>query len=321
MRNFILANLFFISYISDVHAYEGTPESKKCFAFDVGYSGLWRSPLKNMDFLSQYQIVADKFQINSLIQKIPFSYVSGVRGMLEWMNGPKNSFEAVYTGLFNWRQSGSVTDPTELLFVSTAPYTNVNWTDFYYFDYHYKSELNSGELSYWRHVTPRYVDYFSFSWMLGLRYIDFRDSMHMKIGTGSVGDTGYVKLANQMGGGQGGFEFQANATSRFTWAIQVKGGAYANFMTRKSVLGDLGDTVKAVDFKTGRVYSAFSIELIPYIIYRLNPFYMKLSYDRVVLFNPGFAPLQMQPSKSMCEVYPHNYVNFQSVYASIGFYW
>lgn len=321
MQKISVTTLFFTTLLcSSLYGYQGTHESKKKFAFDVGYCGMWRSPLKNMSFLEEGTF-SEGTPIISPFEKISFNYVSGVRALLEINQGQKSSIEAVYTGLFNWNNDGSATSATEIFNVCTAPFRNDNWTNFYYLHYHYKSELNSGELSYWRHVTPRYIDYFSCSWMLGLRYIDFRDSLHMNNGTGLVGDNASVKAINQMGGIQGGLELQANATSRMTWAIQVKGGAYADFVTRKTVFNDLGNTVQIVDSSPQRVKKDYTLELIPYILYRLNPFYFRLAYDRVILFNPVFAPLQVQPTKFVNEVYTHNYVNFQIVYASIGFYW
>ena len=157
--------------------------------------------------------------------------------------------------------------------------------------------------------------------MLGLRYIDFRDSIHMNNGTGTAQDKASVTAINQMGGVQAGLELQCNPTSRMTWAIQVKGGGYADFARRKTVFYDLGNTEQIVNCKRSRVEKDYTLELIPYILYRLNPVYFKVAYDRVILFNPVFAPLQIKPTKSVDDVYTHNYVNFQAVYASIGFYW
>lgn len=300
---------------SSLQGFHVTEESEKVFAVEVGYCGLWRSPLKGMEFITQGGSEMTPFS------KIRFNYVSGVRALVEMNLGPKNSIDAVYTGLFNWNNEESGTDPLYTFTVPTAPYDNVDWTDFYYFRYHYKSELNSGELSYWRHVTPRYVDYFSFSWMLGLRYIDFRDSIHMNNGTGSVGNTASVKVINRMAGAQAGLELQCNSSRRFTWAIQVKGGGYADFAWRKTVFYDLGNTELLVDSKQDRVKSDFTLEMIPYIMYRWNPVYFRLAYDRIILFNPVFAPRQLADTKSVNEVYTHNYVNFQAVYISIGTYW
>jgi hypothetical protein len=205
--------------------------------------------------------------------------------------------------------------------VPTSPYTNINWTDFYYFHYDYHSELNSGELSYWRHVTPRYVDYFSFSWLLGLRYIDLRDTFKMNNGNGETGDNAHVHAINQMGGVQLGLEFQANATSRLTWAIQVKGGAYANFAQKKTVFYDEGNTELLISSHPSKVEKSYTLQLVPYIIYRLNPIYFKLAYDRSILFNPVLAPTQVKFLKNVHDIYTHSYVNFQALYASVGFYW
>ncbi len=316
LQKISLSTIFF-TFIgsSSLFGLQVTSESEKVLAFEVGYCGLWRSPLKSMEFITK------KGLENTSLAKIRFNFVSGVRGLIELNLGPKNSIDAIYTGLFNWNNSGSLTDSAKTLNVSTAPYSNVNWTDFYYFHYHYRSEFNSGELSYWRHVTPRYIDYFSFSWMLGLRYIDFRDSIHMNNGTGSVGDTAYVDVINRMGGAQAGLELQCNSSRRFTWAIQVKGGGYADFVSRKTVFNDLGNTKQIVNSKHDRVEKDYTLELIPYIMYRLNPVYFRLAYDRIILFNPVFAPRQLSEEKSVNSVYTHNYVNFQAVYASIGFYW
>ncbi len=298
--------------------YEGTTEAKKTFAFEIGYVGLWRSPLKHLDFL----FVGDGILIdNPVITRIPYDYTSGGRAQLEFMGGQKNSLELIYSGLFHWRSSESRTSATSNFSVPTTPYTNVDWTDFDYFHYSYHSELNSGELSYWRHVTPRYVDYFSFSWLLGLRYIDLRDTLKMSNGSGTSGDNAHVHAINQMGGAQVGLEFQANATSRLTWAVQVKGGAYANFAQKKTVFYDLDGSELLVSSHPSKVEKSYTLELIPYILYRLNPIYFKIAYDRSILFNPVLAPTQPKFPKSVHNIYTHSYVNFQALYASIGFYW
>ena len=311
---FIFVAAFFAT--SCLFGLEVSSESKKVFAFEVGYVGLWRSPLKTMDFL--YSDSSGQ----TVLHKMNFGYVSGVRGLLEFNIGPKNTLEAVYTGFFNWRTEDSATDSSYSLNVPTNPYTNVNWTDFYYLHYNYKSGLNSGELSYWRHFTPRYVDYFCFSWMLGVRYINFRDSIHLINGTGySTGDTASVKVLNQMVGAQGGLELQCNASRWFLWALQVKGGAYADFVWKRDDFNDQNNSVKLVDNSESRVISTSTLELIPYIMFRFNPIYFKIAYDRIIMFNPAFAPLQIHPDKSLNDVFRHNYVNFQAVYASVGFYW
>ncbi len=316
LQKIVLSTIFF-SFIGwgSLLGFHVTAESEKVFAFEVGYCGLWRSPLKDMSFITGGENGEAPFE------KVKFNYVSGVRALVEMNLGQKNSIEAVYTGLFNWNNHGSATDSTYTFSVPTSPYLNEDWTDFYYFHYHYRSQLNSGELSYWRHVTPRYVNYFSFSWMIGLRYIDFRDSIHKNNGTGQVGDTASVKAINRMGGAQVGLELQCNSSKRFTWAIQVKGGGYADFVSRKTIFNDLGNTELIVNSEQSRVKKDFTLELIPYIMYRINPIYLRLAYDRVILFNPVFAPRQLSAAKFVDEVYTHNYVNFQAVYASIGFYW
>lgn len=313
MINFLFFLFGFV--FTSLVAFEATLESKKMFAFEVGYCGMWRSPLKSLEFINK---LGDEFPLDS---KIRFNYVSGMRALLEVNQGPKNTIEAVYTGLFHWSDQASNTDVNSGLWVPTYPYVNTNWTDFSYFHYQYGSDLNSGEFSYWRHITPRYIDVFSFSWMLGLRYIDFRDSLKMNNKSFDLANTASVKVVNQMIGGQAGLEFQCNPTRRFTWAIQVKGGAYADFAYRKTVFNDLGNTVQIINSRQHRVEKDYTLELIPYLMYRLNPIYFKLAYDRVILFNAVFAPLQLDITKSVDEVYRHNYVNFQVVYASIGFYW
>jgi hypothetical protein len=307
--------LFTSSSCSFLFGFEPSLESKKRFAFEVGYAGLWRSPLKEMVFLLEGEYGP------AIFHKINFDYSQGVRALLEFNQGPKNSIEAVYTGLFKWSNKDSAINAGSNFYVSMLPYYSKDWTNFNYFQYHYKSEFNSGELSYWRHVTPRYVDYFSFSWLLGLRYIDFRDSMSILNEKELAVNAAQVKAVNQMYGAQAGLDFQCNPSRKMTWALQVKGGAYADFVSRKTVFYDEGNTVLLVNSKLHRVKKDYSLELIPYIMYRLNPFYFRLAYDRVILFNPVFAPLQIKPSKFVDKIYIHNYVNFQAVYASIGFYW
>jgi hypothetical protein len=303
--------------------YQGTPESQKTFSFEAGYAGLWRTPLKRLEFVTDGTLYSEShgYRYTTPFPKFRFNYSSGVRGALEWIQSQSMSLEVVYTGLFHFNQSDSATFSLSNYYVPIQPYSSASWQNLTNLSYSYKSNLNSGELSFWNFLTPRYIDFFSASWMLGVRYIDFRDKFYITSTSAGYTTPASIFSINQMLGGQIGVQLQCNPTSRFTWAVQAKGGAYADFVKRSSVFYQNGTQTVLFDNVEHRVRPDYTLELIPYIMYRLNPFFMKLAYDKIILFNPVFSPLQLKPSKSIDEVYTNNFVNFQMVYASFGFYW
>jgi len=294
------------------------PESEKVIAFEVGYYGLWRESLSNLEFL--YTIYPNGATNQTVYPKLDYGYAPGIRALGEVNIGPKNTIEAIYIGCFNWRDSGSAADQNSLM-VSTRPFVTIDWARFSNFQYHYHAKLNSGELSYWRHMTPRYTDWFSFSWMLGARYIDLRDQLKMMIGTGSRTDNGHVKVVNQMWGGQGGLEFQVTAIPWLTWALQTKGGIFADLIKKKSLFKDLGNTAIPVSTTNKSVKPDYTLEFTPYIIGRLSPFYCRIAYNWMVLYNPVLAPSQVKLHKKVNHNYTHKHVYFQGFYVDVGFSW
>ncbi len=303
--------------------YQGTSESQKSFSLEIGYEGIWRGPLNHLEFVTDGTLYQDskRLRYNTPFHKIRFDYESGLRAALEWNRGEVLVLEVLYNGLFRWREEGSASFALSNYYVPIDPYSSSSWVNISEIAYLTTSILNSGELSFWNYMTPRYVNFFSIAWMLGIRYIDLRDKFYLESFQASYVTPASVKTINQMLGGQIGLQLLCSPTSRFSWAIQVKGGAYADFVKRSSLFYQNGTENTIVNDIEHRVKSDYSLEMMPYIMYRLNPVYFKLAYDKIILFNPVFSPLQLKPQKKLNEVYTNNFVNFQTVFASIGVYW
>src|SRR3990167_857727 len=122
--------------------YQVTQEWEKTVSFEVEYYGMWRSNLTNTDIL--YKLHADGKVDHSI-------------------------YHSIHEGYFNWESQDLKNDSDSRFKVFTPPDALVDWTQFSQFHYNYQAKYNSGEVSYWRHMTAPYVDWFSFSWLLGGR--------------------------------------------------------------------------------------------------------------------------------------------------------
>ena len=190
-----------------------------------------------------------------------YRYAPGFRALMEINFDRDNSLEFIYFGLLQWNRRDA------------------------------QSGISSGELSYWRHLSPRFVDDFSISWMIGGRYINLYDR-----------DLSY-NLRNNMWGGQLGFSFDVFPVQLLSLGFQFKGGAYGNGIAAPG----------GVD----RSRVAWTLEWMPYIRFSFNPFYLIVAYDGTMIFNAAFASIQRDPNTIL--TYKHDLYN--ALYVGMGFSW
>ena len=291
--------------------FQVTQEKDKKLSIEADYVGIWRNHLGNQAFL------LNRVDGYPYFHTLSFKFDSGIRGMIEVNPTRKDSLQFIYEGLFHWDNSGSLTSDN-VFSVSTNPYENTDWTLFSTFSYQYKADLNWGEALYWRHITERYKDWFSFSCGGGLRYNDLRDRIYM-VADGS--NNAHVTAVNHMCGAEGALEFLITAVPLLSFGVQGKGAVYANVVRKGVCFQESDDTATIVSEKMTKTNAAYTIEAMPYMLVQMNPFYLRVAYNNILFFNTVPAPNQVWPGKSLNLVYPHKQVYIQSLIAGLGFAW
>ncbi|MES2344779.1 MAG: BBP7 family outer membrane beta-barrel protein [Chlamydiota bacterium] len=95
----------------------------------------------------------------------------------------------------------------------------------------YKSQFWTADLNYWRHVTPRRMDYFSFSWLAGLRYVqlDEKSEVHFKKRLSREKSEYSIETKNYLPGPQVGLNIQVNPYRQWSWDFTGKIGGLVDY--------------------------------------------------------------------------------------------
>jgi hypothetical protein len=121
----------------------------------------------------------------------------------------------------------------------------------------YKSQFWTADLNYWRHVTPRRVDYFSFSWLAGVRYVQLDEKSHVTFKKILLDQKSIyaIESRNYLPGPQVGLNIQVNPYRQWSWDFTGKIGGLVDYQQQTaSVKND------ANKFRGGKTHD-FSIAL------------------------------------------------------------
>ena len=126
----------------------------------------------------------------------------------------------------------------------------------------YNSKLNTYELNYWHHITPKYINPFSISYIAGLLYIDIDEKLKVYF-TRSINflfqtNAYRVHVENRSFGLQIGGDLEYNPYPWLTWGLIVKTGALLNRDAQHTLMLDKRNTSTVQDF-------AYMVQLHPFI--------------------------------------------------------
>lgn len=148
----------------------------------------------------------------------------------------------------------------------------------------YNSKMYTYELNYWHHITPRYTDHFSVSWMAGLRYFDIDEKIKMYFTrpVNFVAQTSKyrVRTENTTFGLQLGGDFEYNPYSFLTWGLVVKVGGLFNRDKQKTLMLDRGNTFVVRDYDRSGSNFAYMAQVFPFIELRpTKHFFFLINYQ------------------------------------------
>lgn len=222
-------------------------------------------------------------------------FAPGARITLNYLIDRQTTWQARYLGLLHWHGSAYASCPNSLEF----PFENgINNT----VDYHDANKMKgvcdtrfwSAEANYWHHVTPRRVNYFSVSWVFGLRYINFNEHFNLLSQTTSSASHYKIETNNRMGGPQLGGDFEGNLGCNFTWGIVAKTGALVNFAENKTRFKDNNNTITLKSYNPSDFNVTFLGEIAPFILFNLSKKVLfKASYELTYLSNVALAMNQI----------------------------
>ncbi len=178
-----------------------------------------------------------------------FDFEPGYRVGLTYIVDPRMGFEWNFLYLQPWHGNKKVHGNESLNFpFSHADYT----TDFHNADQaqaEYESHFWDLEFNYWCYFTPRRVDYFSLSGLIGLRYFHWDEKFGLKMLRPPDRSSYDVHTQNRIFGAQVGLDFQMNPVHWLSWEFFAKVGGMADASEQRTFLGDLDNDVTLHHFK------------------------------------------------------------------------
>lgn len=222
-----------------------------------------------------------------------WNWKTGLYGNITYVSDACSSLEALYYYVFPWhgrRVAGGFADLSFPFEDST--FTN-DFNNANFVEARYRSQLQNGEFNYWRHLTPRRINYFSASWICGFRFLYVNEHFSLAFTQGTDTSDYRIHTKNYLYGAQLGFVFECNPSSRWTWAIIIKGAGFLNDARSFVFLGDQNNTLVLRDFEKKKYQAAFLIEGMATLMYQwCDHFNIHIKYQAFQATGLALAPEQ-----------------------------
>lgn len=225
-----------------------------------------------------------------------------------------------YTGLFNWKGEGKVHCSENLNLPGAL---GLNSFDYHYADRAvavYRSEFYTVDLTYWRHVTPRYTDHFSVSWMIGLRFIDLDEVLKLYFTKRDNTSRYRVKTFNRAFGPFFGGDFEYNPYSFLTWGLVGNIGGLANRSEQSTLMLDLNNTIVVRDCDPSGTNFAYFTYIYPFIEFRFVKFFtVRVGYEMLYIGRVTLADHQLVYHGSGSKLNNEGNIIYHGLFAGVQF--
>lgn len=228
-----------------------------------------------------------------------FDFEPGYRVGLFYHMNCRNSFEVTYSHLSEWEGGAHMLGNSNLY----VPFTTIDLNSDYYnaskAREEYTSRLSSASLNWWYHFTPRRVNFFSLSSILGVRYLQLDESFHLAMTKLSNRSTYSIDTENRLLGGQIGGVLQWNPTDHLSFEVLGKVGAFYNDLEQKTHARDYNNTRNIGNFTRSGSQTAFLGEAALSLAYQIGSYFnIHAGYQFIYLAGVSLAPKQFSLNNS-----------------------
>lgn len=276
-------------------------------SFFGDYAYLRRSEIRDkrlVEDVSTFQVINGEIKGKNVMNTKQlvgrFDWESALRAGMMIHHSSGSSFEFLYQYVWPYSTTKTVLAQGTLRF----PFKESDFTqDFIDADQakgSYLSQFQNAEVNFWACVTPRRINYFSFYWLIGARFIYLKEKFDLaftKQGRTSDYD---IETKNNLYGGQLGFNFDINPTCRWTFSVRLKGAMFYNDARNKVFLGDFNNTIVLRNFRRDKETASFLIDGFGQVTFHTNPFFdVYVAYQGLLLSGLMLAPEQIDESSNL----------------------
>lgn len=218
---------------------------------------------------------------------------SAIRGGIIYNVDACTSWEATYTYFYPWTAKTSATGDDNLFFPFKDPTFGDDYRDASRVIASYDSRLQNGEFLYWWHKTPQRVDYFSFSWTVGFRYIYLREKLRLLFFRETDISPYKIDTFSDLYGAQLGAMLQINPSCCWTWTFMIKGAGFFDVAKNEVEIRDQDDRIKIRDYKKNKWTDSWLLEGYGQLAYHWGScFSLHFGYQGYILTGVVLAPNQ-----------------------------
>ncbi|MBI2743125.1 MAG: hypothetical protein HYX48_04330 [Chlamydiales bacterium] len=226
-----------------------------------------------------------------------FDFEPGFRVGLSYQPDDRWTLEGNYLYLNEWEGDDTHHGNGTLSFPSYLGVDGFNAAD--RAEGNYRSRFWNAELNIWTHVTPRKVDAYSYSWVVGLRYINLREIFDIAFFTDFfLGEDKSIyssHVHNHLGGPQIGGCLEWNATHQLTWMFSAKFGPMADRVWQKTYVAADNNTNVLRNFTKHSWTAAFLADVAASAHFQVTShFNVHAGYEMIYLTGVALAPEQSQ---------------------------
>lgn len=283
-----------------------------------------RPIVKDTDKTRECPDECDNFTVISakgLIQH--FHYDPGFRASLFYTEDVKNSFEGVFLWVKPWHATRHANGPESLFFPFDSSTYAFDFTNASEAKVECHSRFWDTELNYWRHLSPRYTDFFSLSGIFGMRYFHLNESLDVTFFKPPDKSDYSVHTENDVFGFQIGLNLQMVPTARLSWDFIAKIGAMVNRAKQRTLLQDFDDTVVLRRFNRQQWQRGLFADVLAQAGYQFkDQFNLHAGYEFLVVSGLALAPEQLDNgtgSGAGKDVDTHGYIFIHGFWAGATF--
>lgn len=262
--------------------------------FQAEYAYLHRGGIRDFPLVKDTTTLISESKVLDTEELVDnFGCQSAIRGGILYNASICSTLELLYTYIMPWHTKKTITNPAGVLsypfkdFAPVAGFVNAHRVIA-----KYQSWLQNGEFNYWIHWTPQYINYFSFSWDMGLRYIQLEEHFSLRFFKSQQARYA-IKTGNNLYGIQLGAMLEINPTDYWTWSFQLKGAAFVNQAHNHVMVFDPSDPNAPPGYSKHKLDSTGLIEGYAQLAYHMSSFMsLHIGYQGFLLFGLALAPEQ-----------------------------
>jgi hypothetical protein len=220
-----------------------------------------------------------------------FDWEPGYRVGISYTPSARRTFDINYFAIEEWKGDATIKGAGALSF----PFRDLSsFHDFVGADKVeavYRSRFSNGEANHWWHITPRRVNYFSVSAVLGIRGIALRESFKARFFKRTNKSEYSIKSSNYIIGPQIGGCFEANPWHFLTWNFTAKLAPLLNRASQKTFLADDNNERVIRHFKRFKWAATFLADVSASVgVQVASHFNVHVGYQFIYLAGLALAP-------------------------------